>query len=182
MSTSRLCLIALAVAAACAPAPEPPPPAPEPGPRLESPGMGLALASVPAGFEVAENDGERIVLTKGAGTVTIATGPVERFGINLVDAVLARKSAFEEAPGGVYKGNRELRAPIGTAFTSRGEYTGESGPIEETWIYAIHPGENRLLTLTYAYPPTESESRAPEALSVLGEIEALAPAGGGEPE
>lgn len=161
---------------------------PEPEPtveavRVENPELGIAVAALPEEFSVVQASGPTIELEAageaGAGRLVIAAGPEEAFGINLVDAVKERKAQFESAPGGQYFGNRELGTPTGTAFTARGAYTAESGPVEETWVYSIHPGANRLLTITYTYPPGESEVRVNQLLLLLGEIEGLATA---EPE
>ncbi len=145
--------------------------------RVENADLGIAIAELPEPFSVVEASGPTLELTAagdaGSGTVIITAGPEEAFGINLVTAVKERKAIFESAPDGHYFGNRELGTPHGTAFTARGAYTGESGPVEETWVYSIHPGANRLLTITYTYPPGESEVRVNQLLLLLGEIEGL---------
>jgi len=150
--------------------------------RIENADLGIAIAALPEPFSVVEASGPILELTAagdvGSGTVIITAGPEEAFGINLVAAVKERKAIFESAPDGHYFGNRELGTPHGTAFTARGAYTGESGPVEETWVYSIHPGANRLLTITYTYPPGESEVRVNQLLLLLGEIEGLAKAEG----
>ncbi len=128
-------------------------------------------------FSVSSASGPTIVLEAaseaGTGRAVIAAGPEDRFGINLIEAVKERKALFESAPGGVYFGNRELGTPNGTAFTARGGYDGESGPVEETWVYTIHPTSNRLLTITYTYPTGESEERVQHVWELLGESEGL---------
>jgi hypothetical protein len=103
--------------------------------------------------------------------VVIAAGPEDDFGINLVEEVKARKSAFESAPGGEYFGNRELGTPIGTAFTARGAYQTGDSKVEETWVFAIHPQGNRLLTVTYTYPTGQSQERVQQLMELLAEIE-----------
>lgn len=157
----------------CARAPEPEAPEPE---KIVNRDLGIAIAALPEPFTVVTASGPTIELEAaseaGAGTLVIAAGEEERFGINLVNAVKERKALFEAAPDGQYFGNRELGTPTGTAFTARGGYTGEGGPVEETWVYAIHPSANRLLTITYTYPPGESETRVNQLLLLLGEIEA----------
>ncbi len=173
---SLLAALTLSVGA-CQPEP---PPAPVAGARVESDGLGIALASVPPPFEVVANAADRLELaapgTGGDGRAVFATGPVESGGINLVEKVKAKKAEFEGMAGARYFGNRELGSPIGTAFTARAAYPGPDGEVEETWVFAIHPGENRLLTLTFTYPPGESEERVGQLLSLFGEVEAL-PAG-----
>ncbi len=164
----------LALALGGCPPPEPPP-EPLAGPRVESPELGIALASVPPPFQVAVNDGETLELTApgpgGDGRAVFRRGPVESGGINLIEAVKAKKAEFEATEGATYFGNRELGSPIGTAFTARASVPGPQGEVEETWIFAIHPGENRLLTLTYTYPPGESEERVQQLLALFGEVE-----------
>lgn len=176
---NRKSLLFLALAATivhCARAPKPGVAEPE---RVENVDLGIAIAALPEAFSVINASGPTIDLVaaheSGSGHAVILAGPDEAFGINLVDAVRERKALFEEAQGGRYFGNRELGTPNGTAFTARGAYEGESGPVEETWVYTIHPTANRLLTITYTYPTGESEERVNELLLLLGEIEGLAP-------
>jgi hypothetical protein len=173
---------------ACAPSETPPEPADS---RVESRGPGIALASLPAPFRVAANEGDRLVLEapgeSGTATLVVSAGPVETGSINLVEEVKARRALFEQMPGGTYLGNRELRAPIGPAYSARGTFLDDSGAlVEETWIYTIHPDEYRLLTLTYSYPAGgDSQTRVQELLTVLGEVEGLgapAQAGSESPE
>jgi hypothetical protein len=149
------------------------PPAPA---RVENPALGVAIAALPDEFEVVSADGETIELTadgpSGPGRAVIAAGPYETAGINLVDATKERKAWFESTPGAVYFGNRELGTPIGTAFTARGTYPTQDGEVEETWVYALHPTANRILTITFTYPTGESEDRVQQLMALLGEIEA----------
>ncbi len=147
--------------------------------RVANPNLGLAIAMLPEPFEVVSADGDTIELhapgSGGDGRVVISVGEPDVHGVNLIDEVKARKTAFEGLPGGVYLGNRELGTPTGTAFTARGTYDGETGPAEETWVYSLHPLErDRLLTLVYTYPAGESERRINELLLLLGEIEGAA--------
>jgi hypothetical protein len=174
MTARTAFLIALAATALhCAKAPEPVVVVPE---RVVNQDLGIAIAELPEAFSVVTASGPTLELEAvselGTGKVVIAAGPEERFGINLVNAVKERKALFEAAPDGQYFGNRELGTPTGTAFTARGEYAGPDGPVEETWVYSIHPAANRLLTVTYTYPPGESEARVNQLLLLLGEIEA----------
>ena len=167
----------MAMAAGCAS--EAPQPATPPAERVEAAELGLAVAALPPGFEVVENDARALVLSgPGETRLRIAIGPAERAGINLVEAVKARRAEIEAAPGGVYLGNRELMTPIGTAFTARGSFERDGEAVEETVVYALHPSANRLLTLTYAYPPGEAETRVQELISVLGEVEGIGFPGG----
>ena len=181
--THRLALAAaafglLAVASGCDKEPAPEPVAPV---RVENPDLGLAFASLPAGFEVASNDAEGIRLIGNApetdgGRVLLSTGEIETSGINLVAESQARIDHFHEI-GGTSFGSRELQGPLGTAFTVRGRRVTGEGELEETWVYALHPLENRLVTLLYEYPGAEdSQARINQVLEVLGEVEGLAPA------
>lgn len=144
--------------------------------RVENPVLGIAIASLPEDFEVAGTEGETIELTaaglNGTGTAVISAGPLTSSNINLVDVTKERKAWFESTPGAVYFGNRELGTPIGTAFTARGTYPTDDGDVEETWVYAIHPGEYRLMTIRFTYPTGESKERVEQLMALLGEIEA----------
>lgn len=176
MNRSFVAVLILAVALLyCAKAPAPPP---EPV-RVENTDLGIALAALPEMFSVVTATGPTIVLEAAGNGVSsravIAAGPEERFGINLVEAVKDRKAEFEAAPGGQYFGNRELGTPNGTAFTARGAYDGPSSPVEETWVYTIHPMANRVLTITYTYPTGQSEERVQHLLELLGEVEGVMP-------
>lgn len=183
--TCGAAILALA-AGACAPAEEPNE-QPAAGPRVENEALGLALAQVPAGFEVVRNDGDELVLGRSdeddPARLTFELGPVQAAGVNLVDRVWEEKERIESLPEGDYRGQNELGGvPIGTAFTSRGRFVNEAGErVEEYRALAIHPVENRVLVLDYEYPappPGEAgeHSRLQELMLVLEQIE---PAGGG---
>jgi hypothetical protein len=148
--------------------------------RVENPQLGIAIADLPDAFDVVTAAAETIELVAegpaGAGRAVIDAGPVQSGGINLIEATKERKAWFESQPGAIYHGNRELGTPIGTAFTARATYSTDSGEIEETWVCAVHPGENRLLTIAYTYPTGETETRIEQLLALLGEIEGI---GGG---
>ncbi|MFP3941712.1 MAG: hypothetical protein ACLF0P_15560 [Thermoanaerobaculia bacterium] len=164
---------------------------PAAGPRVENEALGLALAQLPAGFEVIRNEGDELVLGRSDGDdparLTFELGPVQAAGVNLVDRVWEEKERIESMPEGDYRGQNELGGvPIGTTFTSRGRFvdeeTGER--VEEYRALALHPAENRVLVLDYEYPPpppgeAEEHSRLQELMLVLEQIE---PAGGGAPE
>jgi len=144
--------------------------------RVENPTLGVAIAALPDGFEVEGAEGETIELVapgaNGEGRAVISAGPVESSGINLVEQTRERRAWFESTPGATYHGNRELGTPIGTAYTARGTYPTPDGDLEETWVYAIHPAENRLLTVQFTYPTGETEARIGQLMALLGEIEA----------
>ncbi len=174
-AAAALLAVLMPMTAACAPAPEAPPQSSAPE-RVENDALGIAVAAVPAVFEVVAGDDATIQLGTPSlptlGRITVSAGPIDPYGINLVEAVKARRAEFEAAPGGEYFGNRELGTPIGTAYTARGAYDGSEGRIEETWAFAVHPSANRLLTVIYAYPPGEGQERVGHLLELLGEIEA----------
>ena len=167
-----LALAALTLVACASEPPAPPAPAPE---RIENPELGLAIAALPAAFEVAENQGETLKLAAAevdGGSVEITIGPLELGGINLVEVVKERKAEIEAE--GLYFGNRELMTPYGPAYTTRGQVTGPDGPVEVTSAYSLHPdGSDRLMTVTYSYPGGgDSQARVGELLELLGELEA----------
>lgn len=148
-----------------------------PGARIEHAELGLAIATLPAPFDAVAGDGSTWTFTapgdNGAGTLVLSAGPVETGSINLIEAVKERRAWFESADGGQYFGNRELGGPFGTIYTARGGYQGPDGPVEETWAYAIHPGDYRLLSIRYTYPTGESGTRVEQLMEFLGEIEPL---------
>ncbi len=171
----RLAAALLPLLAACQPAP--PEAAPEPV-RVESPQLELAVAALPDGVGLADSGADGIRLTAGDGAeIRISVGPVRAGGINLVEVVKQRRDAFEAE--GLYFGNRELRTPYGVAFTARGQLAGPAGPVEQTWVYSLHPdGSDRLLTVVYSYPGGgDSQARVDQLLELLGEIEPLPAAG-----
>jgi len=149
------------------------PAAPE---RVENPELGLAIAALPAAFEVAENTGETLRLSTrevDGGSVEITIGPLQMTGINLVEVVKQKRAEFEA--NGLYYGNRELMTPGGPAYTTRGQLTTEAGPVEVTSVYSLPPdGSDRLMTVSYSYPSGgDSQARVGELLELVGEIEAL---------
>lgn len=179
----------LALAAGCRPAPdagpEPAEPADAPAAgRVENGALGLALARVPAGFEVARNEGEELVLVRrakeDAARLTFELGPLQTAGVNLVEKVWEEKARIEALPEGEYRGQNELGGvPLGTTFTSRGRFRDESGEwIEEYRALLVHPTQNRALILDYEYPvpPPEEErrqNRLEELMQVLEQVEPI---------
>ena len=184
-----LCL-AIPTLAACRPAAEDAeePAAPEreaDAERVENGALGIALARVPAGFEVDVNDGEELVLVRSAeddgGRLTFELGTLQTAGVNLVDRVWAEKERIEALPEGEYRGQNELAgAPLGTTFTSRGRFRDEeSGErIEEYRALLVHPTQNRELIVDYEYPvppPGEGQDqrRLEELMLVLEQLEPI---------
>lgn len=145
--------------------------------RLENPSLGIAIAALPADFEVASDQGQIIELRSigegSTGTLLIEATEELGGGINLVAAAEGMKEWFEQQPNGQYFGNLELGTPTGPAFTARGSYSGEAGEVEELRVFALHPTANRMLRMTYQYPPGEGKIRMQQLVAVLGEVEAL---------
>ena len=168
-----LLLLATLTGAACR-SPEPSPEAP---PRVENPELGLAIAALPSPFEVESNQGSELRLTapgpNGAGSMVIEVEAAGPTAINLPEAAKATQSDFESMTNGEYFGNLELVAPIGSAFTARGAYDRADGRVEEIRVFALHPLESRLLTLTFVYPEGEGKERMQQLATLLGEIEGL---------
>ena len=146
---------------------------------------------VGAGFEVETNEGATLVLVHPAGeageaaTLTLEVGEPEP-NVNLVDAVNRQKAAIEGRPGGHFLGQVQLMSQLGTAFSTRGRYTGDDGKeIEELRLFAIHPDGDRLLTLAYRYHAAagETKERINEAMGALGLVGPLEtqPAAGSPP-
>lgn len=170
-----LCLTVLALAA-CRPAEEEAAPS-EPetaASRVENGALGVALARVPAGFEVARNEGEELVLERSAeddaGRLSFELGPLSAAGLNLVDRVWEEKERIEALPDGDYRGQNELGGvPLGTTFTSRGRFRGEEGEmVEEYRALLVHPTQNRALIVDYEYPvPPPGEGQGPNRLEEL---------------
>lgn len=165
--------------------------------RVENEELGIAVID-PAGgtFELESNEPGEIRLSYagdseqglGPGEVIIAADPEQDFGINLYDAVNARKAELEAMEGGHFNGQNELGGELGTAFSTRGGYVDDNGgQVEEIKIYAVHPSANRLLHLTYRYAPTPGQSAeqartrlVDHAMVAFGYIEPLSNEGGGE--
>lgn len=184
LSGLALLLLATAVVVGCAAEVEEP--AEAPAVRVENPQLGIALADVPPFFRVASNEGEVIELVPAdpatAGLLRVTAETPEIGGVNLVQAIENHQADLESRPDGVFKGQRELGGPLGTAFYSRGQFTGDSGPMEETTVFMVHPDGARQLALAYTYPQGEdSGARLQEQLFVvLGEVESLEMAADGE--
>ena len=167
---SALVLTAVILLGSCAPAPSAPP-----DPSVTNAELGISLAAVPEGFEVARNEGAVLELRPvgeiAGGSVLFTVGP-EETGVNLVAAVKAHQAHIEGLPGGEYQGAQELQGPLGTAFYSRGRFEGGDGPEEETVTLTLHPSQSRLLEITYDYPVgNDSAARVKELIGVLAEVE-----------
>ncbi len=157
------------------------------GPPVTNRELGITLSRVPAGFEVARNEGEDLVLGRtdpeDPARLEILVGPAQSAGINLKDQVWEEKARIESLPEGEYKGQNELGgAAIGTVFTSRGRFVDDAGQkVEEYRALAVHPAqrpnEHRLLILDYEYPPTEETGK--RLTQLMQVIETVTAADGG---
>jgi hypothetical protein len=146
---------------------------------IENSALAISISKIPEPFQLETNEGESLTFTSsGLGHLEFQVGPIEETGINLVTEVKKRKAHFEALPDGTYLGNTELGTQLGTAFSARGRYESDGDKQEETWIYALHPTSDRLLTLTYRYPAeVDSQERVQQLLSILGEVVAQSGAG-----
>ncbi len=151
--------------------------APATSERAESPQLGLALANVPEGFQVVEENELRLQRTDDqTGEVWIEVGPVVE-SINLVQEVRNWEKRFDEMPGGDFKGQMELGTQFGSAYSVRGRYLEGDLEVEQFRLMSLHPNEYRLLSLIYTYPAGEdSTMRSNQVMEVFGELEGLTPA------
>lgn len=175
-TSSRLLTVILVCGIACISCSETQP-EPVPAPRIENSELGIAIAALPSPFVVGTNDGPALALrapaASGEATLYFETTAELSGGINLVAEAEGMQDWFEQQPDGQYFGNLELGTPLGPAFTSRGSYVLDGVAVEEIRVFAIHPTSNRLLRLTYRYPPGEGKERLQQLAEVLGEVEGL---------
>ena len=161
------------VLAGCA---DEPPPAPVPVSATNT-ALGIQLAAVPADFVVSVNDGNQLELVPTSseveGRLWFSVGPEER-GVNVVAGMKEHERSIKSKPEAAYKGAQELMTHLGAAFYSRGQYLGGATVMEETAVFAGHPSQTRLLSITYRYPAgVDSSVRVQQLLDVLGEVEAI---------
>ncbi len=121
------------------------------------------------------NQGQTLVVVPSDpeyhGTLEFVVYPEEN-GINLVAALDSHRIEIEGRPGGVYSGAQELTGPMGTAFYSRGRFTGADGTVEETRLLSIHPRFSRIVEMVYLYPAgDDSSKRVGELIELFGEVE-----------
>jgi len=171
--TRLLPVLAVIVLASCA---EEPPPAAVPV-SVTNATLGIQLAAVPADFEVSVNDGDQLELVPTSsevkGRLWFSVGPEER-GVNVVAGMKEHERNTKSKPEATYKGAQELMTHLGAAFYSRGQYLGGTTMMEETAVFAGHPSQTRLLTITYRYPAgVDSSVRVQQLLEVLGEVGAI---------
>ncbi|MEM8997663.1 MAG: hypothetical protein AAGF23_22965 [Acidobacteriota bacterium] len=168
--------LVLVLSVGCQP-PEPEAPAEAPKERVENVQLGVALADVPDFFQVASNDNGVIELAPKdpavEGKLVVSATEAQTAGINLVAAMEEHKADLTAREAGVYKGQRELGGPLGTAFYSRGQWSEGGRTMEETVIFMVHPWGDRKLLISYDYPAgDDSSSRLMDQLfAVLGEVE-----------
>lgn len=172
-------LVALAIAVACGP--RPPATTREAAPRVvENADLGLAVRPVPAGFEVAENAGSRLVFDAVAdgvpGSLAITVGAPVPAGVNLAETAKQFGAAAAAVPAGKFFGGNELVTPLGTAYTVRVLVDG--GTVEEREVFLLHPGDrDRLVTLALRYPPGDANAaraRMQQVIDLLGALQAFA--------
>lgn len=159
--------------------------------RVENPALGIALVGPQAaGFDVVTNEGETLVLIRPAlgeraeARLTYEVGPPQTAGVNLVEAVKLQQAEIESRPEGDFLGQVELMSQFGTAFSTRGRYAGGDGrEMEEIKIFTIHPSGDRMLSVTYRYPPTAggTQARLDQGMTALALVEPLAAAEEGMP-
>lgn len=180
-----LCLLLLAACGGGEPAVDPAAgDAAEPN-RIENEALGIAVVDpADAMFELESNEGDEIRLRFAGdeefapGTVVYRAEPEQDYGVNLVEAVNAREEEMEAMPGGEFLGQVELGSEhLGSLYSTRGRYTGEDGQtVEEIRIFAVHPTANRLLHMTYSYPPAPGQTEArllDQAAVAFGYVEPL---------
>lgn len=153
--------------------------------RIENAVLGITLDGVAAaGFEVAINEGETLVLLRPAhgdqaeAKLTYRVSPPQTAGVNLIEAVNQQKADIESRPSGDFLGQVELMSQFGTAYSTRGRYAGDDGlEMEEIRILTVHPEGDRMMSLTYRYTPNAggTKERLDQAMSALGLVEPLAP-------
>ncbi len=156
---------------------EPAPPAAPAAPvKVSNAQLGIEIADLPKDLEVVSNTDATIELKPKdpaqEGRLVIDAGPKEKGGINLVEAVQQHKAAALAREGGVYKGQSELGAPIGTTFTSRAQWPEGGRTLEEVEVFMIHPSGDRKLFIHYQYPLGEDSPKrmSQHILALVGEL------------
>ncbi|MEM9407247.1 MAG: hypothetical protein AAGA81_14520 [Acidobacteriota bacterium] len=154
------------------------------GPAVELPAINLAFDGLPAGFVVGSSGDDTVELVpsdpEGNGRMWIEAGELSDFGIDLVQVVTDQTEAYAQLDNSEYYGGRKLVvAAAGEAYYVRGRYDENGERVEETRIFLVHPSENRLVSLHYAYPAGEdSGDRVQELFAFAGELGVLDLTGG----
>jgi len=144
---------------------------------VENATLGLRLAGLPDDLSVAVNDGDRLELVPAAqdveGRIVFGVLPPEA-GQNIPAAVADHQASIAGRDGGSYQGSQELISPLGTTFYSRGRFTADGLPVEETVVFTLHPAGGRMMTITYTYPADEDSSvRVQQLLDVVAVVEGI---------
>jgi hypothetical protein len=159
-----------------------PPAAAESEPKaVENAELGLEVAPLPAGIEVAENRGDLLsfdAVSDGVpGTLTVTVAPPDPAGVDLVAVVKKYGADAAAAAGGKFFGGNEMVVPSGSAYTARALVAG--GTVEERRVFLLHPGGgDRLVTITLRYPPGDvgaSRGRMQQTMDFLSALKALPP-------
>lgn len=154
---------------------------------VDLPSLGLSFAALPEGFTVAAGGSGEIELTatdpEAGGRMWLELQDPSDYGIDLVKVVTDQSEAYAQMENSEYFGGRKLVvAAAGEAYYVRGRYDQGGERLEETRVFLIHPAENRLVSLHYAYPAGEdSPERIQRLFDWVGELGVLG-AGTGEEE
>jgi len=154
-----------------------------PGPRVENAEVGVAIAELPAYFQVSANEGTSLVLVPADGeagvTLEVIAGEFETGGINLVAASQDFKTAVEEEGGKNYGADptEYFSENLGTVMYNRARFDTNTGPVDEMRVFVIHPWGDRNLQFRYRYPatgePEGKQARVDQLMGVVGETEGL---------
>ena len=146
------------------------------GPAATLPAINFEFAVLPEGFEIANATDTELELTPtdpdATGRMWIEYEEVSDYGINLVQIVTEQGEVYALRENSEYFGGRKLVvAAAGEAYYVRGRYDKDSVRTEEVRLFLVHPAENRLVSLHYAYPAAEdSGDRIQELFAWVGEI------------
>jgi len=161
-------VILIGLGTACSPTPPPPD-------GISNTTLDLSIGHLRDDWLVETNQGRDLVIVPSdperQGTLEFVVGP-EETSINLVAALDTHRKEIESRPDGVYSGAQELTGPMGTAFYSRGRFTGSDGTVEETRLLSIHPRSSRIVEMVYQYPAgDDSSTRVGELIELFAEVE-----------
>ncbi len=154
---------------------------------VENAVLGLEVAPLPAGVEVAENRGEKLTfdaVSDGVpGSLTVTVSAPDPSGVDLVAETKKFGADAAAAAGGKFFGGNELVVPSGSAYTARALVDG--GTVEERRVFLLHPGGgDRLVTLSLRYPPGDvgaSRARMQQTIDFLSALKALPPPAAARP-
>lgn len=149
------------------------------GPVVELPAINLAFDALPAGFVVGSSSADTVELVpsdpEANGRMWVEAGEISDFGIDLVQVVTDQTEAYAQFDNSEYFGGRKLViAAAGEAYYVRGRYDENGERREELRLFLVHPSENRLVSLHYAYPAgDDSADRVQELFALAGELAVL---------